>query len=445
MELRKSRFNFFIPLTDNYYILYNTFSGAITLIDKEAKNYIEKEDFSKIPPEMLSYLQKEGFIVPSNLDEIKRYQYHFFKSVFSTETISYAILTTYDCNFACIYCYERLRGMTSPVYMDLSTAKQVVEYIKRNAKSSSCKKILIVLYGGEPLLHLDPALYILENIRRFCLKNDIELISSIATNGSLMTREVIKKLLNYNLRGVQVTIDGIREIHDKRRPFKNGRGSFDIIMKNIIDTIDLLPPKTIVIRSNIDKTNYKDYPMLLDYLADLGLKDKINIDIGFPLGIPEDMPCPVTMFKGKELAEMIFELWKVAMEKGFEYWREPSNMICAAKRVAPEAIDPRGNVYKCWGLIADERFCVRNIREDKYRPIFYEYITRNMSLPQKCKECNILPFCGGGCLYESYTRTGNPFNIICVDSLSKEMLETDIKLYTIRKYKNIFREKGIIL
>ncbi|RLI82038.1 MAG: hypothetical protein DRP01_10325 [Archaeoglobales archaeon] len=445
MELRKSRFNFFIPLANNYYILYNTFSGAIALIDKEVKNCIEKEDFSKIPPAMLNYLQKQEFIIPSSLDEIKRYQYYFFKNAFSIESISYTILTTYDCNFACIYCYERLRKMTSPVYMDLSIAKQAVEYIKRGAKSSNCKKIHIVLYGGEPLLNLNPAMYILENTRRFCLKNDIELITNLITNGSLMTKEVINKLLNYNLRGVQVTVDGIREIHDKRRPFKNGRGSFDIIMKNIIDTIDLLPPKTIVIRSNIDKTNYKDYPMLLDYLADLGLKDKIRIDISPLSGIPADISCPITMLKGKELAGIIFELWKVAMEKGFEFWWEPSIMVCAAKQVAAEAIDPKGNVYKCWGLIADERFCVRNIREDKYRPIFYEYITANMSLPRKCKECNILPFCGGGCLHESHIRTGKPFSITCADFLSKEMLETKIKLYVIRKYKSILKEKGITL
>ena len=37
------------------------------------------------------------------------------------------------------------------------------------------------------------------------------------------------------------------------------------------------------------------------------------------------------------------------------------------------------------------------------------------------------------------------FSIICAGFLSKEILKIKIKLYTIRKYKNIFREKGIIL
>ena len=33
------------------------------------------------------------------------------------------------------------------------------------------------------------------------------------------------------------------------------------------------------------------------------------------------------------------------------------------------------------------------------------------------------------------------FSIICAGFLSKEILKIKIKLYTIRKYKNIFREK----
>mgnify|MGYP000150215801 CR=1 FL=1 len=437
--LHKSKFNFLVPLGKEYYILYNTFSCAIAIIDNELKECLDKEDFSKIPPATLNYLIKQEFIVPSDLDEIKRYLCHFHRSIYDTRNLDYTIILTYDCNFACIYCYERLRNIISPEYMDIETAERTASYIEKQAKKFEAKNITITLYGGEPLLNIKVGLKILNRIKSFCEKNDIKLRLKLITNGSLMSREIVEELLNYNLNYIQITIDGTKEVHDKRRPFKSKKGSFNTIIKNLLDTVDISPPGSILIRFTLDKMTYKNFPNFIDYLLSLGLKDKVKLGIGYLTGIPDGSPCAKWVLEEEDLARKMFELWKIAMEKGFRYYGKVSHNICAAKAISSEIIDPKGDVYKCWGLINNEKFCVRNINEDDYRPIFYEYIERE--LPQKCKKCNLLPYCSGGCFEQAYIKTGNPFNITCVNAYR---LKVELKLYVMERYRDVLKERGLL-
>ncbi len=65
--MKSSRFNIFIPLGDDEYILYNSLSGAIFKIDEEMKNLIETihEKNSKLEkaPQTLAQLQDQGIIL----------------------------------------------------------------------------------------------------------------------------------------------------------------------------------------------------------------------------------------------------------------------------------------------------------------------------------------------------------------------------------------------
>jgi len=441
LNFKKSQFLFLIPLTDRYYVLYNTLNSAVALIDEEVKECLEKDTYSKIPSDILKCLEEEEFLIPEDLDEIKYYQFLVNKAIYSTDILSFVILTTYDCNFSCIYCYEKAGGMIAPINMDIETAQKVTAYIKRRIEITNPDILSIALYGGEPLLNIDPGLLILDNMKRFSLQNGIELKCGLITNGSLMTKEKIVKLLECNLTSIQVTIDGTEEVHNNRRPFKDGKGSFSLIMKNVIDAIDIIPSKTIVIRSNIDRMNYNDYPLFLDYLASVGLKNKIKIGIGVPRGV---FPyCMRMQFSEKEIADRVFELWKIALKKGFEYHIEPSSTLCSAMQENSLLIDPVGDLYKCWGLVGKKTFVVGSIYEEKYKPIFYEFITRSPLISQKCRLCNILPYCNGACLYEAYWKTGSPFNIICSEVFGKEALEKILKLYVMDRYKSLLKEKGL--
>ena len=440
-HFRKSKFIFLIPLSDGWRILYNTLNGAIMLIDTDLKNHLEKGNISAIPADILNNLIEEEFLVYQDLDELKYYQYLLNKAIYASDTLSSVILTTYDCNLACIYCYERQENVIKPIYMSIETAKDVAEYIERRAKTIRPKRLSIALYGGEPLLNIDAGITILERLKKYCSENNVKIGNGLITNGTLITREIIERLQEYNLASIQVSIDGTKEIHDKRRPFRDGRGSFDIIMKNISEIVDVLPPKTIVIRVNIDKMNYNNFPLFLDYLEDVGLKYKIKLGIGIPRGV---FPyCTKMQFSEYEIADRVFNLWKTAIKRGFTYHIEPQPALCSALQENSQIIDPKGDIYKCWAFVGLKQYIVGSIYSNKYKPIYYAFLTKMQPIPVKCRNCNILPYCNGGCLYEAYYMTKDPFNIICGGTFSRDSLEKIVKLYVIERYRKILKEKGL--
>lgn len=95
---------------------------------------------------------------------------------------------------------------------------------------------------------------ILSKLKEHCDNNNISFHSSVITNGTLLTEDIVCQLEKYNCIHMQLTLDGMKALNDNRRPYKTGAGSFD----DIISAIQLLlKHKTVrcTIRINVDKTN----------------------------------------------------------------------------------------------------------------------------------------------------------------------------------------------
>ncbi|MBO3840815.1 MAG: SPASM domain-containing protein [Candidatus Brockarchaeota archaeon] len=427
MKVKASRFNFFIPFSDGY-LIYNTFNGALAFIDAELKN-LEASDFQKLPPNLLKSLLDQGFLIEEFVDELLMYEYYFNLARYLTSSVGFLLLTTYDCNFNCVYCYER--PVISKVYMDLDVARRTATHITKFTDGKMAKHVEITLYGGEPLLNLNIAQVVLDEVLKWCQKNGVSLDINLVTNGSLITPEVVNSLKAYNLNSVQVTMDGPKEIHDKRRPFRNGMGSFDVIMSNVLNCIDSLP---ITIRVNVDKGNVSYFPAFLDLLDDLGLKNKAGLWIAMLHGL--DDYCKTMKFNDKEANEIRYNMWRLALKRGFKFGWYPSRFhLCDAMRDNAQIIDPKGNIYKCWSFVGLEECTVGKIGEGTYKPYFYELLTRNPIRDAKCSRCNVLPYCNGGCLYEAYCHTGNRSNFVCGVLQGKEALESMLTLHVISMYK----------
>jgi len=147
---------------------------------------------------------------------------------------SASFLVTEDCNLACTYCFE-LDGRNKNK-MTKETARKGLEYLCNNALKNGDNEFHAMLFGGEPLMNLE----VVEEIFRYGLelsnKYNLNFTTSMVTNATILNTEVKRILNKYkniaNLH-VQLSVDGIKEIHDKYRVTKNGKPTFDIIEKNI--------------------------------------------------------------------------------------------------------------------------------------------------------------------------------------------------------------------
>lgn len=128
------------------------------------------------------------FLVPSDKDECAYYnEISALMRAFNRKKgiKSYTILPTFRCNARCIYCYEE--GVTQTT-MTPETVEQVIRFI---VSTHAGKKAKITWFGGEPLLGEGIIDRICEGLR----EAGVEYKSTIISNGSLISPEIISKMV----------------------------------------------------------------------------------------------------------------------------------------------------------------------------------------------------------------------------------------------------------
>lgn len=168
----------------------------VYITKKELKNILNKNIF----PKDLEYLKKDNLNIKFTRLTKK------IGNMFSFFDIVYLELTR-ACNLKCIHCLNN-SGIKQK---DELTKDELLKLIK---KLSSLGVQEIRFTGGEPLLF--NGIY---DLIRFATEEGI--CTSLGTNGTLVTKEVAKKLKESGLKKVVVSIDGNKKTHDKIRGKKN--------------------------------------------------------------------------------------------------------------------------------------------------------------------------------------------------------------------------------
>ena len=181
---------------------------------------------------------------------------------------SYTILTTTDCNAHCFYCYEQGRNRIS---MKEETARKVVEFIIKN---TPVEQINLRWFGGEPLYNKGMISLICGELRNA----GVEYRSSMVSNGYLFDKETIAEAHElWNLKRVQITLDGTEEVYNRSKAFIYQEGSpYLRVLDNIHRLLDA--GIKVSIRLNIDRHNADNLLVLADTLINLfGGRKLLNV------------------------------------------------------------------------------------------------------------------------------------------------------------------------
>ncbi len=128
------------------------------------------------------------------------------------------------------------------------------------------KNISIVFNGGEPLLNFT----VLKKLHIALEKigvNDF----SISTNLTLLTDEIITYLYN-NKFILHISLDGTKDIHNKNRIFKDGKGTFDIVYNNVVKIRKKYPDWNNSYNITISPGTVHDLYNSFRLLTDLGIR-----------------------------------------------------------------------------------------------------------------------------------------------------------------------------
>ncbi|TDC96978.1 FxsB family cyclophane-forming radical SAM/SPASM peptide maturase [Actinomadura sp. 7K507] len=143
------------------------------------------------------------------------------------------------CDLACDHCYVfehadqswRRRSAT----MSVQTMERAAARIAEHARTHELTEVCLVLHGGEPLLAGPDHLRALITALRAPLRDVCDIDLRMHTNGVLLDRRFCDLFREQGLR-VGISLDGDRAANDRHRLYRDGRSSYD----KVVRAIDLL-------------------------------------------------------------------------------------------------------------------------------------------------------------------------------------------------------------
>ena len=153
---------------------------------------------------------------------------------------------TNACNLNCKHCYQDASTKTQ----NELTTKEAEKILKDLADNGLP---VISFSGGEPLVRKD--FYHIAS-----LAADYGMYVSIATNGTLITKDIAKKLKDINVQYVQVSIDGSNS--DSHDSFRGVNGAFERALSGLKNCVE--QKITTCVATTVTKQNKHEIPNILD-------------------------------------------------------------------------------------------------------------------------------------------------------------------------------------
>ncbi|NVJ51254.1 MAG: radical SAM protein [Gammaproteobacteria bacterium] len=194
----------------------------------------------------------------------------------STRYQELILLPTEKCNFRCTYCYEDFELGK----MSRDTIDGIKNFISQRV--AAIDKLHLSWFGGEPLLAKEIVLEIAEHAFIEAQKNNVELSGGFTTNAYLLDQALFQRFVALKQNHYQISLDGWEDVHDTTRKRADGKGTFDVIWKNINTYKAVAGDFQVVFRIHITDDNKESLKKLC-----LELGKRFNDDPRFTLNVQD--------------------------------------------------------------------------------------------------------------------------------------------------------------
>lgn len=428
-------------MKDSIYNNYVQFEKGLMIYNALTQKIVYLEDFNEsllsscntFTNDDSTWLKRNGFIVDDKFDELQEYFLVKQKKKYDSNLIV-TLIPTNDCNFFCKYCYEKKNSD----HFNEDIINGFIDSINNNI--DEYESINIKWFGGEPLLRKQDIYDISTELIKIAIANKKPYISSICTNGYLLDLDTFKKLLNKRVVLYQVSLAGLKEIHDTYIVKKDGSGTFDRIVDNLLAIKNNIKVSnfTIIIRTNVTKSLLKEFDKYLAFLNKHFGDDKRFV---FVFRAVQNCELGDSTIDNNEIVteDEVYEHLLTAKTKlnYSAYFDLLKNDICDAARKNSYSLTTNGSIIKCKDIDSPSINTVGKIHSvgkiEWYNNTLNKWIQAERT--EKCLECSFKPSCSI-CPADCFISGTNNTCIITNNQISKVL-----KLFynDLDKYKNFIK------
>ena len=344
----------------------------------------------------------------------------------------------HDCNLACKYCFaEEGEYHGRRALMSFEVGKKALDFLIAN--SGQRRNLEVDFFGGEPLMNWQVVKDLVAYGRAQEKKYDKHFRFTLTTNGVLLNDEV-QEFANKEMDNVVLSLDGRKEINDYMRPFRNGKGSYGLIVPKFQKLADSRNQERYYVRGTFTRNNL-DFSEDVKHFAQLGFK-QMSIE---PVVGEESESYAIKEEDLPKIFEEYDKLAKYMIEreregKGFNFFHFMIDLEggpCVAKRLSGcgsgteyLAVTPWGDLYPCHQFVGQDGFLMGNVFDGiKNTEIRDTFKGCNVYAKESCRECFARFYCSGGCAANSYNFHGNILDVYDIGcALQKKRVECAIMI-----------------
>ena len=344
----------------------------------------------------------------------------------------------HDCNLACKYCFaEEGEYHGRRALMSFEVGKKALDFLIAN--SGNRINLEVDFFGGEPLMNWNVVKQLVEYGRSQEKEHNKKFRFTLTTNGVLLNDEIME-FCNREMSNVVLSLDGRPEVNDRMRPFRNGKGSYELIVPKFQKFAKSRGEKDYFVRGTFTRNNLDFGNDVLHY-ADLGF-EKLSME---PVVAAPEEPYSI---REEDLPQIMDEYDRLAKEfvkrqkegRGFKFFHfmlDLSQGPCVAKRLSGcgsgteyLAVTPWGDLYPCHQFVGNEEFLLGNVDTGVVNTkVRDEFKLCNVYAKEKCKNCFARFYCSGGCAANSFNFHGSitdAYDIGC--EMQKKRIECAIMI-----------------
>ncbi|MFW6180232.1 MAG: radical SAM protein [Spirochaetota bacterium] len=408
-----SRYNLFARLRDaEDYFIANLLTGNADLLSSEEARRVQSGHLG----ELERAFREKGYLThPEEERALYARKYREFLERREQEEVQLFFVPRYSCNFACFYCYQSgYEADPRPLRGEVTDA-----FFAYTAGAFEGRRAYVTLFGGEPLMSGRQARESLAYFVTRAEEQGREL--ALVTNGYHLSDHL--DLLSPSLfREIQVTLDGTREVHDRRRPLRAGfptdsgraaRGTFDRIAAGIDSALE--QGHTVNLRVVLDRENMPGLPGLARFAAERGwtASSRFKTQLGRNYELHTCQPGRYRLYDRAAFYGELYRMLRAHPEVAefhrpafsfsrflFENGRLPQPLFDACPACKTEwAFDYTGTIYPCTATVGKQDEAVGSfyphVRLDRGKILRWR--GRDVTSIPRCAGCPVSMTCGGGC------------------------------------------------